>query len=302
MKTIFIGPNGIRAGWRLLMFFAILAVEVAIVGTIVHFAFPQAAAMAQRARPKTLQPVQGGAAEAIFLVFLVIAALIMSRIEKRPFADYGMPVRFAFGGRFWRGALWGFVTISAVLAVMAALHGFHVTGLGMTPAQIPLSLVLWTVAAIFIGLSEEFAFRGYSQYTLASGIGFWPAAIVLSLAFGAAHRGNPGESIFGLIEVVIFGLVFCLVLARTGNLWWGIGFHASWDWGESFFYGVRDSGMLPWHPLLASTSTGPVWLTGGTAGPEGSALTCVALGIVALGVAMRYPRVRYYSTGATSTT
>jgi hypothetical protein len=55
-----------------------------------------------------------------------------------------------------------------------------------------------------------------------------------------------------------------------------IGFHAAWDWGETFFYGVPDSGFPAKGHLFNPTFAGPVWLTGGSAGPEGSWL-CIAL-------------------------
>jgi uncharacterized protein len=34
-------------------------------------------------------------------------------------------------------------------------------------------------------------------------------------------------------SVVGFGLLFCLSLRRTGSLWWAVGFHAAWDWGQT---------------------------------------------------------------------
>jgi len=49
-----------------------------------------------------------------------------------------------------------------------------------------------------------------------------------------------------------------------------IGFHAAWNWGETFFYGVPESGFPPKGHLFNPTFAGPVWLTGGSAGPEGS--------------------------------
>ena len=292
MRTIFVGPGGIRAGWRLLLFFCIVFIEALIVGVIVHFAFPQVAALAKAPRPKTIQPSTAGF-ELLALALAAGAAFVMSKIEHRPFAAYGLPLTQLFQRRFWRGALWGFVAISAVVAVMFVCHGFRVTGLATHGRDLAIAFAAWTVAFLLVGLSEEFTFRGYPQFTLTTGIGFWPAAVLLSLAFAAAHLGNQGESPLGIAEVALFGLVFCFVLQRTGNLWWGVGFHASWDWGETFFYGVRDSGMAPWHPLLASQSSGPVWLTGGTAGPEGSVLTVVALLATALLVARAYPREQY---------
>jgi membrane protease YdiL (CAAX protease family) len=114
--------------------------------------------------------------------------------------------------------------------------------------------------------------RGYSQYTLARGIGFWPAALILSSAFGLIHLRNGGEQWPGLLAAAFIGLFFCLTLRRTGTLWFAIGFHAAWDWGETFFYSVPDSGMVAPGHLLSSSLRGPQWLSGGSVGPEGSIL------------------------------
>ena len=128
-------------------------------------------------------------------------------------------------------------------------------------------LVMFT----FVGLFEEFLFRGYMQYTLADGIGFWPAAVVLSLLFGGAHLGNPGEGWVGAASVVLIALFFCFSLKRTGNLWYAVGLHASFDWGETYLYSVPNSGtFMAGHLSDAVLKAGPKWLTGGTVGPEGS--------------------------------
>ena len=298
MKAIFFGPNGLRAGWRFTIFLGIVFVEFALAGAILRLAFPHELARARR--PTTLNPSSSLFEAAIFVV-TVIAAFVMSKIEKRKFGTYGLPLRPGVGKLFWRGAGWGFVAISAVLFAIFAFGGFRVHGLATHGVQLLEAFLAWCGAFLVVGLSEEFAFRGYPQFTLASGIGFWPAAVLLSLGFAAAHLGNAGESPLGILEVVLFGVVFCLVLLRTGNLWWGIGFHASWDWGETFFYGVRDSGLAPWHPLLATSFSGPAWLTGGSTGPEASVMTCVALAVTAICVARAYPRAAY-STGTVSTT
>jgi len=54
------------------------------------------------------------------------------------------------------------------------------------------------------------------------------------MAFGGIHFWNPGENWIGLSGAALIGLFFCLTLRRTGNLWFAVGFHAAWDWGESF--------------------------------------------------------------------
>jgi hypothetical protein len=62
-------------------------------------------------------------------------------------------------------------------------------------------------------------------------------------------------------------------------LWMPIGFHLGWDWGETYFYGVADSGQVAKGHLLNASFHGPNWLTGGTVGPEASWL-CIALLVI----------------------
>jgi uncharacterized protein len=127
------------------------------------------------------------------------------------------------------------------------------------------------------------------QAALGSGIGFWPAAIILSIVFGAIHMGNPGEAKIGGFMAGCFGLVAAFALRRTGNLWFPIGLHAAWDWGETYFYGVPDSGLVAQGRLFTSSLHGPNWLTGGSVGPEGSYLVFGILVLTAVVIHFVYP-------------
>ncbi len=292
-RTIFLGPNGLRAGWRLLIFYAIVFVLFSILVAALRVLHIGGAGFNQ----SVLTPFGIGSTEASALLFTAVAALIMAKIERRKWRQYGLPFAGALGKNFWKGTLWGFVAVSGALLAIFALHGFRITGLAIHGTTIIASAVAWSGAMLVVGLSEEFSFRGYSQFTLASGVGFWPAAFLLSALFALAHRGNNGETIFGLLSVTLFGLLFCLFLRRTGNLWFAVGFHAGWDWGQTFFYGVPDSGLLPYHNLLSSSFSGPRWLTGGTVGPEASVFTPIALLVAAIIFAMRYREVRWRGLG-----
>jgi membrane protease YdiL (CAAX protease family) len=217
--------------------------------------------------------------ESIGLVSVLLAAWVMSRFEKRRVGEYGLPVRGAFGKLFWQGALFGLVEISTVLGVIAALGGYRFGEVAIHGSTLWRWAILWAVVFLAVGFYEEFAFRGYIQFTLAQGVGFWLAAIVLSLIFGVMHATNPGESWVGLAGVVVSGLFWCLTVRRTGSLWFAVGMHASFDFAETFLYSVPDSGMIfPGH-LSNATLHGPAWLTGGTAGPEASVIEFVILGI-----------------------
>ena len=97
--------------------------------------------------------------------------------------------------------------------------------------------------------------------------------------FGGLHLiGNVGETWLGSLCAALIGLFFCFTLRRTGTLWFAVGMHASWDWGESYLYSVPDSGGIITGHLLRSSFHGSRWLTGGTVGPEGSVLAFVVIG------------------------
>ncbi len=225
------------------------------------------------------------------LVAAVIPTVILARVERRRWGVYGLPGRHAFGRLFWVGTVWGFAAVSLMMLALYGVHAFsfgHVVLHGVRMARFA---AYWTVMFLLVGLYEEFLLRGYSQFTLARGIEFWPAAMVLSVGFALIHRRNEGETWTGLLAVAVIGFFFCLTLRRTGNLWFAVGFHAAWDWGETFFYSVPDSGTVyPGH-LLSSSMRGPQWLSGGSAGPEGSLLCFVVMGLAWVAFAWRYPAV-----------
>jgi uncharacterized protein len=154
--------------------------------------------------------------------------------------------------------------------------------------------VLWAVAMYMVGIGEEFTLRGYTQFTLTTGIGFWWAAAVLSLVFALLHLPNPGETRLGIASVVAIGLFFVFTLYRTGSLWFAIGMHASWNWGQTFLYGVPNSGMVAKGHLLNPTIQGPAWYSGGTAGPEGSALIFPLIALLFLVFDRAFPKGTRY--------
>ena len=209
--------------------------------------------------------------------------------KHRPFGGYGLPRAAAFGARFWQGAGVGnrddhrdHLSDPRVRRIFLRRIGAARTGaLGLRGAL--------GRGIYFVGFFEEFLFRGYAQFTLATGIGFWPAATALSAAIRRDSLRNGGEDQVGALSVFVIGMFFCLTLRRTGNLWFAVGLHAAFDWGETFLFSVPDSGIVAPGHLLNSSFHGPVWLTGGTVGPEGSVMAFVAVGIAAAIFAVVYP-------------
>jgi membrane protease YdiL (CAAX protease family) len=282
LLRVFYGPSELRVGWRLGIFLAIVIALInatnVIVGRLLH----------------------GADRTTLFLVFLVInffiflfASWIMGRIEGSTIADYGLPWRRMFGVQFWQGILLGFASITGLLLAMRVAGVFYFGGIALHGADIWKWAIVYALVFILVALREEFRARGYGLFTLSAGIGFWPASILSAAYFGYSHHGNSGENWIGLFNAGAFGLLACLLLRRTGNLWMPIGVHMAFDWGETFFYGVPDSGQtLPGH-LLNSSSSGPSWLSGGTVGPEGSLLCTVLIVVVWLICAAWLRDVKY---------
>src|SRR5215813_10038185 len=270
-EFIFFNERGLRPGWRLLIFLAIL---FAIFMGIRFLLRPFAARLPQGMVPTVLIPN-----EAVQFLVVVFASWIMSRIERRNMGEYGLPLKNSAAlSRFIRGYIfWGFLPLTLLLVTLRAVHAFYFGKLALHDGQIFYWAAAWGVSFIFVALREEYLLRGYSLYTLAEGIGFWPAAVVLAALFVYLRNGNPGETRIGIIMTAFFALFAAAALRYTGNLWLAVGAHAGWDWGESYFYGVNDSGAQASGHLLNPQTPGPAWLNGGTVGPEGSILALLLL-------------------------
>jgi|SRR5579859_138964 len=266
---IFFHKSGLRAGWRLCLY--IFVVFVLLTGSTYVIA-------------EFLRRHQQGSSltsnfwsEILTLASAFGAAWLMSAIEGRPVGMYGLPGRNAFGKLFWQGCLFGLLEVSALMGTIASFGAYTFGSLAQHGTDILRWALIWGAFFIVVGLCEEFLFRGYALYTLADGIGFWPAALLLSAGFGAVHLRNPGEGWVGAAGVFVVGVFWSFTLKRTGSLWFAVGMHATFDFGETFLFSVPDSGLVfPGHLSNASLH-GPNWLTGGTPGPEGSVVDFLIL-------------------------
>jgi membrane protease YdiL (CAAX protease family) len=276
-KKIFLNDRGLRAGWRLAIYVAILVCLLLLSSLLVYFIMGGKNLQAQSGAGKVPSTSMQFVAEAGSFLLFLLAAFIMSRIERRNIGDYGLPLKGARAlQRFVTGyVVWGFLPLFVCLSVLYAFHAYDFGQMVLHGNDIWIWGLKWFAVFIFVGLSEEYLLRGYTLFTLADGIGFWPAAIFMAALFGLGHAHNAGETRIGLIATVVFALFASITLRYTGNLWLAVGAHAGWDWGQSFFFGVSDSGLqFPGH-LLNPSSHGPDWLSGGTVGPEGSVVTLI---------------------------
>jgi membrane protease YdiL (CAAX protease family) len=285
-RTLFFGPDGLRPGWGFLLY-AMMFYPMQMFANRLVWAHNLGASGLWSILLQELGD----------FVAAVFPALVLARIERRPFNAYGLPPSQAFRKLFWVGTAWGFLSITLLMGALYGSHAFNFGHLALHGVRIAKFAAFWAVMFLLVGLFEEFLLRGYTQFTLTRGIGFWPAAVLLSSAFGLIHLWNGGERWTGLLAAAAIGLFLCLTLRRTGNLWFAVGFHAAWDWGETFFYSVPDSGMVAPGHLLSSSLRGAPWLSGGSVGPEGSVLCFVVIAITWIAFDRAYPQAKYFVGG-----
>ncbi len=288
LQRVFVGSQGIRAGWSALIF---CVLSVAYLSLLRHLFETHSGLNSDQISLPSFS-----VREASLLCGSLALTWLMSRIEGRRFSVYGLD-----GARRIRnlvmGAVWGVVCISLLVFL---LHHFGM----LTLTLIPLKAwdvfrygLAWAVLFLIAGVFEETFSRGFLLYTLSRGLsrlyrrfsgpktsyalGFWTATILIAVLFMLAHTSHPGESPIGLFETFAASLAFSVSIWRTGSLWWIIGFHAAWDWSQSFLYGVGDSGVFFEHRLFSSLTSGSPLLSGGATGPEGSVFV---LPVLVLGV------------------
>ena len=204
------GPNGLRAGWRLLIF-------VAIFVPLGYGMSRSVDALTRRMHADFSTPLGNVLLLDLLLLPLVIATWIMGRIERRTFADYGLPWRRAFGRQFWQGACFSFASFTVLLLVMRLAGVFSFGAIALHGWDVWRYAAAWAVLAFLSALLEDFLYRGYLLFTLTTGISFWPAAVVTSLLMGGVHYFNPSGHGLGPVSATMYCLVTVLVLRRTGT-------------------------------------------------------------------------------------
>lgn len=180
--------------------------------------------------------------------------------------------------------------MTLVFAVNALLVSIDVSArLGAADVG-PILLAL--VFFLFQGTFEELVFRLYLMPHLSVRLGVPAAIVVTSLAFAALHGANSNISAMGLVNLVLFGLVFAVAYLRTGNAWLvGIG-HGIWNFTLGNAYGSHVSGLVFTHSVLGSTPTGDMGVvSGGEYGMEGS-LVATVLGVALIVALWRAPARR----------
>jgi len=242
-----IGPQGLRAGWSILLFTALYYVFRMVVG-ILFFTF---GLVSENSGISAASVLVG---EMIPLLALVGAAAIMSAIEGRHISSYNLagPHR---PRRFFAGIAAGFAALSLLVGILAWGGWLHFGAPALAGPQAFRLAVLWGCAFLVVASVEEGLFRCYALFTLARGINFWwalavEAAMCLFLAVFSHRQGA-----WGVYAGAALGFFPCLILhqkSASRSAFW----QAAWVTSTVFgFYHTGNYGEN-WIGILAAEFIG----------------------------------------------
>ncbi len=250
---IFLGNNGLRAGWSVLLFVCLIYPFATIFGTILaavvydllhlHFAFGSAAST-----------ILG---EGAWVAALGAAALIVARLEHRRFTEFNLA-----DSRLLRhllsGALVGFLALSVLVGIMLAGGWMHVGPTSLDGARMVKFGALWGAAFLLVGLMEEGTFRCFLLFTLTRGLNFWWALATVGALSLYLALITTGHGAWGVYTVAGLGLVPCLWLHRShapGRGFW----QAAWATSTGFGFIHTFNNGENWIGILAAAAIGFVF-------------------------------------------
>jgi membrane protease YdiL (CAAX protease family) len=240
-----------------------------------------------------------GLATAVLAV--LVYAWVVRRTEHRDVVEVSR--EGAVSGLGW-GTLLGVALFALVIVNLAFLGSYTVHGLGTVTGAVGL---VGFMAAVAVG--EELMFRGVLFRIIEGWTGTWIALTVTSLLFGLAHLINPNASLWGALAIAVeAGGMLTAAYVATRKLWVPIGLHLGWNIAGSAIFSTEVSGNNTPQGLLDASTSGPMLITGGEFGPEGSVYSivfCVAAAAVFIRMAYRrghmVPLRRSARSGAAAT-
>jgi uncharacterized protein len=184
----------------------------------------------------------------------------------------------------------GVLLLCVVIGMIWLAGSYHVDGTNADVPWLPMILMVGLGA----GISEEIVFRGVLLRIVEEGLGSWIALLFSALLFGLIHLGNPNATLWGGTAIAIeAGLLLGTAYMATRSLWLCMGLHAAWNIMEGPVFGTPVSGIAS-HGWLRSSLSGPDWVSGGSFGPEASAVTvfcCLVLSGIFLTIAIKRGRI-----------
>ena len=249
----FIGADGLRAGWSVLIFSTLIG----LIGGAVGYAFVHLHLINLK-NQDVFSASSVFASEAISFAALAGAAALVALIERRRnlLAFNLTGPRSAFN--FLSGLVVGFLALSALVGALAWGGWLHFGPAALSGAGIFKYGALWAAGFLLVGCNEEGLFRCYLQFTLTRGINFWWASGINALLCLFLAWNTKGNGVWGVYLIAMLGLLPCLFLHLRNTPRSGF-WQASWVTSTLFGMIHTSNGGENWIGILAAALIGFVF-------------------------------------------
>jgi membrane protease YdiL (CAAX protease family) len=213
--------------------------------------------------------------DTVALLFGALLAtwLVGVKLLRRSWRELGWPSLAP--GPFARGVLTGVIMASVAIA-LALVGGARLSGDGALGGYVGVAgplLVTFFAAALF----EELIFRGFPLRRSAEVLGPWTATALISVAFAAAHLGNPAVTVLGVVNIALAGIWLSVAFFSPGGMRLAWGLHFGWNAMLCLGFDAPVSGLVFHIPGPEYTVGRWAWFDGGSFGPEGGLVATIAL-------------------------
>jgi membrane protease YdiL (CAAX protease family) len=258
---VFIGPQGLRSGWSILLFYSMYYLFRIFLGTIFYTA-------------GLVGETFDDSASSVFIVELIpflsllASAAVMALLEGRRIGSYNLSgprgvLRFALG------VVIGFLALSMLVGMLACGGWLQFDAASLSGAQILRFAALWGCAFLVVALVEEGLFRCYALFTVARGINFWWALATEAVLCGDMFLHSRSDGAWGVYILALLGFFPCLILhqksAPRSGFWqaaWvtstAFAFYHTSNHGENWI-GVFAAGAIGFVFCLSVRLTGSAW-------------------------------------------
>jgi len=229
--------------------------------------------------------------EQAMLVFLLLLGYStmgfwMNR-QQRPMREQGLPLRPGWPREAGLGLAAGWAVALVCVLPLAIFGGIAIS------ITLQASAWAWLIAdaaffALF-ALAEEIAFRGYAFQRFVHAVGPAGAAFGFAAIYAILQSLVPGASRASFAVSFLLALVLSACYLRTRALWLGWGLNFAWKASRALLFGLAVTGLTNHSPVVEGDAMGPLWLSGGAFGLDGSWLAFIAL-LLALPVVFRLTR------------
>ena len=218
------------------------------------------------------------------LIFLFPAGLVclwVLAVERRSPIGLGF-----YKEKAWlellKGGLIGFLLIGAVVGLQVLTGSIHLSYFDFSFENI-LNLILIMPFWFIQSGTEELLTRGWLFPVVSKHTRIWIGTAVSSLLFAILHLQNPSINWISLLNIALFGLLACLYVLKTDNIWGISAIHAAWNCFQGSFFGLSVSGLsTAYAPMRFENGKVPEFMSGGGFGPEGSLFSSLVMSVYIL--------------------